>query len=276
MDRTTILVAVDASTQARSARELATRLAGPLRARVVALHVVELPKQGTPVLEAAVRPRGAAAHAATLTRTGDPSRVIRDEVSRRPVDLLVLGAHGQSAESPLVLGSVVSSLIAEAPCPIICVSDGTERGARFDPATRFVPTNVVIPYDVSPGAFLGEGIGRIVGDALGVPVEAKEIRRVPGEAEGLFPWLLVNGSRQLESAGVGPGELPAGDSPRRLRGEYDVRLRQPHLSPRRLLRWLDPRSAGSGWAACASWRRRRSPDRVARGRASGPASGLPG
>lgn len=70
------------------------------------------------VLEA--KRRGAAEADAIYLR-GKPVEEILRFLERTPIDLVVVGTRGLSRGSRLLLGSVSSRLVAEAPCPVLVV-----------------------------------------------------------------------------------------------------------------------------------------------------------
>jgi len=52
---------------------------------------------------------------------GDPRSTLVDEARRTGADLLVVGSHGRSGLSKLVLGSVASYVSSHAPCSVLIV-----------------------------------------------------------------------------------------------------------------------------------------------------------
>ena len=57
----------------------------------------------------------------TKVLDGDPWRVIIDEATATPADLLVIGTHGRSGFEKLLLGSVTEKVVRRAPCPVLTV-----------------------------------------------------------------------------------------------------------------------------------------------------------
>jgi nucleotide-binding universal stress UspA family protein len=156
-----ILLATDASTDARAAARWLTHLPLPADTALDLLHV-ELPLPavaGLPVAfvqeveraaasaaqaclretAAALGPRGAAA--GRLLRRGQPSAEIIEAIEQRGSDLVVLGARGQSAMAASVLGSVAQDVTRHAPCSVLVV--------RGDGAP---PRRVLVAVDGSPHA----------------------------------------------------------------------------------------------------------------------------
>ena len=76
--------------------------------------------------------RRGAAEADGVYLRGKPVDEILQYLGRTPVDLVVVGTRGLSRGSRLLLGSVSSRLVAEAPCPVLVVRAVTpvRRSAR--------------------------------------------------------------------------------------------------------------------------------------------------
>jgi universal stress protein A len=142
-----IMVASDFSAASRPAFRKALELARSTRARLLIVHALSPvipPLMGEDVyvssatwnqLEAgarqaaqkqlarlvqAARKAGVRAEALTVEGTPAAERIVRAARARR-VDLLVLGTHGRTGLSRLVLGSVAARVVATAPCPVLTV-----------------------------------------------------------------------------------------------------------------------------------------------------------
>jgi len=63
----------------------------------------------------------AGARARTLVLRGVPHEAIRRSARGRRADVIVLGTHGRTGLSRLVVGSVASRVVATAPCPVLTV-----------------------------------------------------------------------------------------------------------------------------------------------------------
>ncbi len=144
-----ILVPADYSDASRSALEYALLFAESFDARVEVLHVWEMPafvrpdlvlwEEGTeehrkPLHEVAelratremdefLRPFAAPARKRITehVRSGDPVETIVDVATRGGADLVVMGTHGRSGLSHLVMGSVAEKVVRQAPCPVLTV-----------------------------------------------------------------------------------------------------------------------------------------------------------
>jgi len=140
-----IVVAIDGSDHAATALALAIDLAQHYDARltIVSVAPIEVPMPvGEPgdvmpppvipesllpeardlVDAAVVRARGAGVRAVEgVYREGSPVGQVLELLSNHPTDLLVLGSHGASAATRLLLGSVSTALVHRAPCPVLVV-----------------------------------------------------------------------------------------------------------------------------------------------------------
>lgn len=67
----------------------------------------------------------------TAVRTGVPHEAILRFVRKRDVDLVVMGTHGWTGASRVLLGSVAERVIRHSPAPVLAVPlDGTPRDDR--------------------------------------------------------------------------------------------------------------------------------------------------
>jgi nucleotide-binding universal stress UspA family protein len=57
----------------------------------------------------------------TVTEFGKPSRVIPEYAAEHDVDLIVMGCHGRSLLSRVLLGDVAQTVVREAPVPVTVV-----------------------------------------------------------------------------------------------------------------------------------------------------------
>ena len=67
------------------------------------------------------RARNAGVRASSLILSGAASTLIIESARTNGVDLLVMGTHGRKGVSRMFLGSVASSVISTAPCPVMTV-----------------------------------------------------------------------------------------------------------------------------------------------------------
>jgi universal stress protein A len=141
---TRILVPIDFSPSARAALEYAGFLADKLGARVEVLHVFEPPGYVGPDtlallpisagqqewgatrgdLERQVEqflsqtPGGPATHTVRI-EAGEPSDTILRVAAEAGADLVVMGTHGRTGLSRLLIGSVAEAVLRRASCPVL-------------------------------------------------------------------------------------------------------------------------------------------------------------
>lgn len=139
-----ILAAVDLGDHSQQVVAQAVRLAHPVRAQVVLLHVVQdlrslcgffLTKEPLSVLQQNVRGEAETRlralferelakqplHAKSVLRQGLPWREVIAAAAEFEADLLVLGAHVAEKPEHRVMGSTVERVLRLAPCPVLLV-----------------------------------------------------------------------------------------------------------------------------------------------------------
>ncbi len=151
----TILVALDFADCSQDLLDHAASLAGSLQARLILMHVAELPSGLEPdakVGHGREHQEGAAellAHRSEerLQRyraTLEPSGLVVDTVvvggttadgiveqaAAKKADLIIMGTHGRRRMLKLLSGSVAEAVMARAPCPVMTVR------TRHQPACR--------------------------------------------------------------------------------------------------------------------------------------------
>jgi len=86
---------------------------------------LESARRAKEVVERAVEQLRAKQWDATgIVLSGDPKAVILDHARSMAVDFIVVGSHGTSAVTKLVLGSVAAAILRHAPCPVEIVRAG--------------------------------------------------------------------------------------------------------------------------------------------------------
>ncbi len=141
-----ILVPVDLSEPSIQALDYAVDLAAFFKAQLMVLFVAEplyyagdlglfveeqqrLGREQLTLLEERVRKRGRVCE--TILLRGTPYQAICDAARRRAADLIVMGTHGRTGLSHLVMGSVADRVVRAAPCPVLTVPPRTAaRRAR--------------------------------------------------------------------------------------------------------------------------------------------------
>jgi nucleotide-binding universal stress UspA family protein len=133
-----ILVPTDGSETATAALEHARQLAVQHDAALHVLYVTESPaiaptptggevldrlrEHGEQVVEAAIdRVKEDVGTVESVVATGPPHRAIVDYVEDNDIDLVVMGTHGRTGVSRVVLGSVTERVVRLSPVPVLTV-----------------------------------------------------------------------------------------------------------------------------------------------------------
>jgi nucleotide-binding universal stress UspA family protein len=133
----TVLHPTDFSAASQPAYELACALARDYKARLVLLHVVPptrvfapdgvampFPAEGeydAQVQLARLRPEEPLVEVDHHVVEGDPADEILKDAARLHADVVVLGTHGNSGLTRLLVGSVAEHVMRKAPCPVLTV-----------------------------------------------------------------------------------------------------------------------------------------------------------
>jgi universal stress protein A len=72
---------------------------------------------------------------------GEPSEALIEFLEENPADLVVMGSHGRTGLTRLVMGSVASDLVRRAPCPVLIVKQPVPETVD-DPADELEPAFV--------------------------------------------------------------------------------------------------------------------------------------
>jgi nucleotide-binding universal stress UspA family protein len=161
-----LLVPVDFSEYSRRALQLATWIAGNVGAEIHVLHVLQVPEVfGAETSHAIGFERRALAtlmvHSAktqldafvadakrdgalvtrAFTAMGRPSRTIVETARLEDYDLIVMGTHGRTGFSRLMLGSVAERVVRAASCPTLTVRDVPSWAQKFG--------RILVPVDYS-------------------------------------------------------------------------------------------------------------------------------
>lgn len=117
-----ILVATDFSDSADAALDVAIQYAWSFRARLHLVHVFAAGELDVTQLLADAAARAEPEVSVSVAGTaGDPAQEILRYASRQPVDLIVVGTHGRTGVSRLLLGSVAERVVRGAGCPVLVV-----------------------------------------------------------------------------------------------------------------------------------------------------------
>jgi nucleotide-binding universal stress UspA family protein len=137
-----IIIALDESALAAHAAERGAELGRALSAEIGLVYVIDpkevgLPDMGLAPADLMASLKHEAVHflEATAQRLGgiSPWRFVRDGKPADEIlaaarewqaDLIVIGTHGRSGVSRVVLGSTAESVVRHAPCPVVVVRGG--------------------------------------------------------------------------------------------------------------------------------------------------------
>ena len=142
-----ILVPIDFSANSDHALDYAMTLAHTLQARLTLLHVIEplvgsveaLPYTYIQDLEAKItdlmtsyreRVTGAGLQSDFAIVHGVPFQVIVETARTAHADLIIMGTHGRTGLSHVLLGSVAERVVQHAPCPVLVVRPPTDTPAQ--------------------------------------------------------------------------------------------------------------------------------------------------
>jgi nucleotide-binding universal stress UspA family protein len=142
----TILVALDFSDCTQDLVDHAASLAGPLQARLILMHVAELPNGLEPDAKVAFGDGREQSAADLLVRSGEdrlrhyraqlePSGLVVDtlvvvgtttdgiveQAAAQDADLILMGTHGRRGVPRVLSGSIAAAVVARAPCPVLTV-----------------------------------------------------------------------------------------------------------------------------------------------------------
>ncbi len=134
MDRKTILFPTDFSHTGDAALTLATSLARDMKARLLIVHVEEPPmvyagemyygtaepsrEQLTKMLSE-VLPNDPNIPCEHRVVTGDPAGALIQTALDEKAALIVMGTHGRTGLTRLLIGSVAEAVVRGAPCPVL-------------------------------------------------------------------------------------------------------------------------------------------------------------
>ena len=125
-----ILCPTDFSPASHAAFEYAERLAASTGAELLVLHAElgwgatassDQPSAATTQALGKVQPREAGVHVEHLVDYGVPGEVICWVAQERKCDQIVMGTHGRTGLSRLLMGSVAEHVIRHARCPVLTV-----------------------------------------------------------------------------------------------------------------------------------------------------------
>jgi universal stress protein A len=128
---TTVLCPLDFSAASAALVTYAAALAVASGAELRLLHVLEARPTAQPVLTSAAAAELLSIHRAVaeqagarvsiLVLAGEAAAEIVAEARRYPVDLIVIGSHGQTGLTRFLMGSTAESVVRTAPCATLLV-----------------------------------------------------------------------------------------------------------------------------------------------------------
>jgi nucleotide-binding universal stress UspA family protein len=133
-----ILVATDFSDEAEAALRRAVDYARRFGARLHLLHVFAAGEvEVTRLLADATALAGPDVPVTVSSTGGDPAQEILRYAERHPIDLIVVGTHGRSGVSRVLLGSVAERVLRGARCPVLAVpSRAVTAGPQAPPGAE--------------------------------------------------------------------------------------------------------------------------------------------
>lgn len=147
----------------------------------------ELRAEAARTRDAAARALAGLEDAEALVVRGRPVDVLRRAVAQEEADLVALGSHGTGRGLGMLLGSVATTMLREAPCSVLLA----RRADAF-------PGRVLVGADGSENAAQAEAVARSVGESVET-ITAPDGRTAVAalEAASAGARLLVLGSRGL-------------------------------------------------------------------------------
>ena len=174
-----LVFATDFSDPAEAAGRIARELALELGAR---LHIVHVTPQGADPGAAALDLAEAAHHigkgirAETALLSGPTAREIVGYARDKQAGIIVIGTHGRTGASRLLLGSVAEAVIRLAPCLVLTVPVGFSLGS-ITPSWGEPPSaaihRCIVCTDATDALVCETCRARIRGEALGRKLEAE-------------------------------------------------------------------------------------------------------
>jgi len=196
----TLVVALDFSPGSRAALLCAADLATRSGATLHLLHADVLfrssgdgaPPDGVPSSTLRMRIERFATDALTsldeldikisVVRDVNPSSAILRYVVEVNADLLVMGTHGRSGLSRLLMGSVAGTCVASAPCPVLTVP--------FEAEAMEATAPILVAIDFSERSSAALAAGHALASLYGSKVELVHVVRDSGPYPGFAPNIL--------------------------------------------------------------------------------------
>lgn len=116
-----VLLATDFSECAEAAAVIARDYARRFGARLHVLHVLWGDAVKSPMLEKLGEELRATVPVVTAVASGNAASEIVKYAARHRIDLIVVGTHGRTGATRVLLGSVAERVVRLAPCPVLTV-----------------------------------------------------------------------------------------------------------------------------------------------------------
>ncbi len=140
-----ILVPVDGSASSQAAARLAFELVQAYGSQVLMVSVADVPPHLYGISAGAAEKMISLARghmerilseaqscdveAECVVREGEPAKILVELANQRSTDLIIIGSHGRTGLTRLLMGSVTERVIKASPCPILVVRDSTAAAA---------------------------------------------------------------------------------------------------------------------------------------------------
>lgn len=178
-----ILFPTDFSEASAVAGRAAADLARQLGARLHVLHVVPPVTDPTPApkaLRAVVDSLGPGLSVVSEVASGLAARQIAAYARRTGIDLIVVGTHGRTGVSHVLLGSVAEAVVRRARCLVLSVPGRLAPAEAASPEAAEVGTRCIVCAGPSPDLICEPCRTRIRGEALERKLQDERAGRPPG------------------------------------------------------------------------------------------------
>lgn len=178
-----ILFPTDFSPASESAGRTAVDFARHFQARLHVLHVVPPVTDPTPApgtMVAVVARLASDLPVVSEILSGPPARRIVAYARRAEIDLIVMGTHGRTGVSHLLLGSVAEAVVRRAPCRVLTVPAGLEPRAPVAALPPEGGTRCIVCGKPSPDLICEACRAIIRGEALGEKLRVERAGRTRG------------------------------------------------------------------------------------------------
>lgn len=178
-----ILFPTDFSPASENAGKTAVDLARHFAATLHLVHVVPPVTDPTPspraMLDAVAR-FAPDLPVVTEILSGPPARRIVAYAKRAGIDLIVMGTHGRTGVSHLLLGSVSEAVVRRAPCRVLTVPAGLEAPAAVAETVAEGDSRCIVCGKPSPDLICEGCRAMIRGEALEEKLRVERAGRLPG------------------------------------------------------------------------------------------------